>query len=263
MNIKNIHPTALVHPEAQIEQNVSIGPFSVIDAGVHIKEGCMIDGHVALRGRTTIGENCRIGWGSVIGADPQDLHFDSSIESGVTLGADNTLREYVTIHRSTSPAGMTRVGAGNFLMTGVHLAHDVSIGDGNIFANNVLLAGHIHVGKKTFLGGGAGFHQFIRIGDYAIVQGNSSITQDVPPYCLIYGANNFGGLNIVGLKRNGFSPELRLEIKTIAKKLLQSGNIKLALAEVTHLHLHPATQILVAAVANPSRKGIITGSART
>jgi UDP-N-acetylglucosamine acyltransferase len=122
----------------------------------------------------------RIGWGSIVGADPQDLHFNPQTDSGVELGESNTLREYVTIHRGSQAGGITRIGANNFLMTGVHLAHDVQMGDHNVLANNVLLAGHIQVGNKCFLGGGSVFHQFIHIGDYAIAQGNAAISQDIP-----------------------------------------------------------------------------------
>lgn len=263
MSCSNIHPTAVIDPAAKIGHDVRIGPYSVIDGPVQIADGCRIDGHVLLRGNTRIGAHCHIGWGSVVGADPQDLHFDHSIESGVSIGTGNTLREYVTIHRSTAPGGRTFIGDGNFLMTGVHLAHDVVMGNHNVLANNVLLAGHIRVGDKTFLGGGAVFHQFIHIGDYAIVQGNSAISQDVPPYCLAHGQNNLAGLNIVGLKRAGFSPELRAEIKRAARLLLFSGNLNTALATHENTPWHANTKILISAIASPSRKGILTGTATT
>jgi len=259
----NIHPTAVIDPSANIGNDVHIGPYSVIDGPVQIADGCYIDGHVSLRGNTKIGPGCKIGWGSVVGADPQDLHFDPTIVSGVMIGSGNTLREYVTIHRSTVAGGNTLIGEGNFLMTGVHLAHDVSMGNHNVIANNVLLAGHIQVGDKTFLGGGAVFHQFIHIGNYAIVQGNSAISQDVPPYCLAHGHNHLAGLNIVGLKRAAFSPELRSEIKRVARQLLFSGNLTTALAQLDNTSWHPNTKILIAAVTSPSRKGILTGTATT
>jgi UDP-N-acetylglucosamine acyltransferase len=255
----HIHPTAVIDPAATIGNDVRIGPYSVIDGLVQIADGCRIDGHVSLRGNTQIGPDCNIGWGAVVGADPQDLHFNPSTDSGVIIGRGNTLREYVTIHRSSAAGGNTIIGEGNFLMTGVHLAHDVIMGNHNVLANNVLLAGHIQVGDKTFLGGGAVFHQFIRIGNYAIVQGNSAISQDVPPYCLAHGHNHLSGLNIIGLKRAGFSPELRAEIKRVAKQLLFSGNLTTALAQLEKTQLQPQTNILISAVSSPSRKGILTG----
>lgn len=222
-----------------------------------IAENCEIAGHVLLQGRTTIGRGTCIGWGSVIGAAPQDLHFDPTTDSGVELGENNTLREYVTIHRGSQAGGMTRIGASNFLMTGVHLAHDVQMGDHNVLANNVLLAGHIRVGNRCFLGGGAGFHQFIHIGDYSICQGNAAISQDIPPYCMAYGNNQLASLNFIGLKRAGFTPEQRSEIKK-AFRLLLEGNRQIALRQAAAMKWSDCAMVLINAVQNPSRKGIIT-----
>jgi UDP-N-acetylglucosamine acyltransferase len=252
-----IHPSALVSPQAQIGEHVRIGPFTVIDGPVSIGDHCEIAGHVLIQGKVTIAANNRIGWGAIIGADPQDLHFDPSTDSSVEIGENNTLREYVTIHRGSKSGGVTRIGHHNFLMTGVHLAHDVEIGDHNVLANNVLLAGHIRIGQRCFLGGGAGFHQFIHIGDYAIVQGNAAISQDVPPYCMVHGQNQLASLNLIGLKRAGFTPEQRSEIKK-AFRLLLSGNRTRALAQAAEDTWSDAAMVLIRAVAEPSRKGIIT-----
>jgi len=252
-----IHPTALISPEARIAESVRVGPFSVIEGPCIIADDCEIAGHVLVQGRVTIARGSRIGWGSVIGADPQDLHFDPRTDSGVEIGENNTLREYVTIHRGSRAGGMTRIGKNNFLMTGVHLAHDVEMGDDNVLANNVLLAGHIRVGSKCFLGGGAAFHQFIHIGDYAISQGNAAISQDIPPYCMVYGNNQLAALNVIGLKRAGFSPDQRAEIKTAFRLLLQ-GNRTVALQEAAQQQWSDAAMRLIKAVENPSRKGIIT-----
>jgi UDP-N-acetylglucosamine acyltransferase len=254
-----IHPTALISPEARIAADVRIGPFTVIEGPVTIAEGCEISGHVLLRGKLSIARGNRIGWGSVIGADPQDLHFNPETDSGIELGENNQIREYVTIHRGSQAGGMTRLGSGNFLMTGVHLAHDVRMGDHNVLANNVLLAGHILVGNRCFLGGGAVFHQFIHIGDYAIVQGNAAISMDVPPYCMAYGGNQLASLNVVGLKRAAFSAEQRMEIKR-AWRLLLGGNRKLALEEADAVSWSDEALVLVNAVRHPSRKGILTRS---
>jgi UDP-N-acetylglucosamine acyltransferase len=255
----HIHPSALISPEAHIAEGVCIGPFTVIEGPVSIAENCEIAGHVMIRGQVTIARGNRIGWGSVIGADPQDLHFDPQTESGVEIGENNTLREYVTIHRGSHAGGMTHLGAHNFLMTGVHLAHDVQMGDHNVLANNVLLAGHIRVGSRCFLGGGAGFHQFIQIGDYAIVQGNSAISQDVPPYCMAYGINQLASLNFIGLKRAGFSPDQRAEIKRLFKMLLE-GNRKIGLQEAGLHSWSEQAKVLIDAVTHTSRKGILSRS---
>jgi UDP-N-acetylglucosamine acyltransferase len=255
-----IHPTAIISPLATIADDVVIGPFSVIDGPAEISAGVTIDGHVLIRGLVKIAAHCKIGWGSVIGADPQDLHFDPRIHSGVIIGENNTIREYVTIHRGSAEGKFTAIGTNNFLMTGVHLAHDVQMGDYNVIANNVLLAGHITIGDRCFLGGGSGYHQFICIGDYAIVQGNAAISQDVPPYCMAHSQNKLSSLNVIGLKRAGFSPEQRLEIKKAFRLLLCSGNLTQAITEAEKHEWSPSALRLLDAVRQPSRKGILTRS---
>lgn len=252
-----IHPTALISAEARIADGVKIGPYSVIDGPVTVAADCEIAGHVLIQGKVNIARGNRIGWGSIVGADPQDLHFNPHTDSGVELGDNNILREYVTIHRGSQANGITRIGSGNFLMTGVHLAHDVQMGDNNVLANNVLLAGHIHIGNKCFLGGGSVFHQFIHIGDYAIAQGNAAISQDIPPYCMAHGNNLLASLNVIGLKRAGFTPEQRAEIKR-AFRLLLEGNRQVALQQASLVSWSDAAGLLVKAVQNPSRKGILT-----
>lgn len=254
-----IHPTALISAEARIADDVRIGPYTVIEGPVNIAQDCDIAGHVLIRGNVSIARGNRIGWGCIIGADPQDLHFDLLTCSGVELGEENTLREYVTIHRGSHSGSNTRIGCRNFLMTGVHLAHDVQMGDHNALANNVLLAGHIHVGNKCFLGGGSVFHQFIHIGDHAIAQGNAAISQDIPPYCMAHGNNLLAALNVIGLKRAGFTPEQRAEIKR-AFRLLLEGNRQIALQQAALVDWSDAAMLLVKAVEHPSRKGILTRS---
>ncbi len=253
------HPTAIISNDAQIAENVEIGPFSVIEGPVKISPGVKIGGHSRICGDTEIGENTTIGWGSIIGDDPQDLTFDPSTPSGVRIGPNNAIREHVTIHRGSKPGSMTRIGSHNFLMTGVHLAHDVLLGDHNILANNVLLAGHIHVGNRAFLGGGAGFHQFIRIGDLAMVQGNAAISQDVPPYCIAHGQNQLAGLNTIGLRRAGFDPETRLAIKQLFLLCFRPGiPLSKSLEQATQRPWPEAAQHLLNALAHPSKKGTLS-----
>ncbi|MDB6079159.1 MAG: acyl-ACP--UDP-N-acetylglucosamine O-acyltransferase [Akkermansiaceae bacterium] len=253
----NIHPTALISPEAELAEDVTVGPFAVIDGPVKLAAGVSIGGHAHLTGKTEIGESSRIGWGCIVGADPQDLHFNPATDSGVVIGARNVLREYVTIHRGTRDGGVTRMGDDNFLMTGVHLAHDVSLGDGNIFANNVLLAGHVQVGNKTFLGGGAAFHQFIKIGDLAMSQGLTIVSQDVPPYCVVNGVNQLVGLNVVGLRRAGLDLATRNDLKKAYKFFFLSGKLRqAALEEAEGGTWTPEARKFIDALANPSRKGV-------
>lgn len=255
----SIHPTAVVSSEAILADDVKIGPFAVIEGPVKLAAGVEIGGHAWITGDVTVGERTKIGWGSVVGADPQDLSFDPATNSGVRIGPDNTLREYVTIHRGSKDGCFTTLGEGNFLMTGAHLAHDVVLGDRNVIANNVMLAGHVHVGNRVFLGGGSGFHQFIRIGDYVMTQGNAAISQDVPPYCVAHGQNQLAGLNVVGLRRAGFDAATRADIKAAAKLLFQSGHaLSHALELAAARAWSPAAEALVRAVASPSKKGVLS-----
>ena len=229
----NIHPTALVSPEAHLADDVTVGPFAIIDAGVEIGSGCTIGPRAWITGNLTkLGKNNQIGCGAIIGDNPQDGSFDTSTPSGVIIGDNNRFGDYVTIHRSTFENGNTTIGDNNFLMIGTHVGHDCSLGNDNNMANNVLLAGHVHIGSNVFLGGGAGFHQFIKIGDFAMVQGNAAITRDVPPYCLAHGQNKLAALNVVGLSRGGFSPKERADIKRAYKLLFTGGgSLKDALLE--------------------------------
>jgi len=250
----------IVSDEAILADDVSVGAFAIIDAGVNIGAGCKIGAQAWITGSTVMGEDNHIGYGSIIGADPQDLSFDGAIQSNVAIGNHNRIREYVTIHRSTSEGGSTTMGDSNFLMTGVHLAHDVQMGNSNNLANNVMLAGHIVMGDRIFLGGGAGFHQFLHIGDFAIVQGNGVISRDVPPFCMAHGRNELAGLNVIGLRRGGFSPEERADIKRVYQLLFRSGgNLKQALDEAGESVWSEAANKLLEAARSPSKKGLIVG----
>ncbi len=254
-----IHPTASVSPEAEIAPDVSIGPFTVVEGPVKLAAGVKIGGHAWIAGRTRIGEGSSIGWGAVVGADPQDLSFDPACDSGVEIGPRNTLREYVTVHRGSKPGKDTVMGEGNFLMTGVHLAHDVRLGDGNILANNVLLGGHVTIGNKAFLGGSACCHQFVNVGDLAMVQGLTAVSQDVPPYCIAYGINMLAGLNVVGLKRAGFSAEERAAIKRAYQLVYLSAKSRQeALAEAAGIEWPAPVKKFLGAISAPSKKGVMS-----
>jgi UDP-N-acetylglucosamine acyltransferase len=224
-----IHPTALISSEAEIADDVTIGPYSIVEGPVKVATGCRIDARVILRGQVSIGEGTRIGPGAIIGEDPQSIGFDSAIRSGVKIGARNTIREYVTIHRSLYEGQCTQVGNDNFLMAGAHLGHDTIVGDRNVVANNCLLAGHVTLGNRCFLGGGSVFHQFIRIGDFAMARGNSAMSQDLPPYLMSASVNRIAGLNVVGLRRGGFDRDERAAIKR-AFGLIYAGGLNLTQA---------------------------------
>ena len=218
-----IHPTAIIHPDAQISDDVKIGAFVCIEDAAQIGAGCEIQAHAVLSGDVRIGKNNRIGYGAVIGAWPQDLSFDPKRKSSVVIGDNNTIRELCTIHRATGEGNATRVGNNNFLMAGAHLAHEVQLGDHIIIANNALLGGHVRVEDRVFIGGGCVFHQFVRVGRLAICQGLSAFSKDIPPFTLAAERNTVAGLNVVGLRRAGFSATQRTEIKDAFKLLYKSG----------------------------------------
>ncbi len=252
-----IHPTALIAPCAQIDPTADIGPYVVIDGAAEVAGGCRIEAHAQIIGHVVVGEGTLIGRGAVIGAEPQDLGFDPATQSSVILGAKNVIREHVTIHRGSKSGGVTRIGDGNFLMVGCHLAHDVVMGDKNVVANAVLLAGHVHVGNSTFMGGGSVFHQFLRVGDFCMVQGNSSLSKDLPHFCAAARLNRVTGLNVVGMRRQGFTAEDRRVIKELFQLLFCEGmNLSQAVGMAATREWPEKAQRLLDFVRAPSKKGV-------
>lgn len=207
------HPTALVAPDATLAADVVVGPYALIESGVSIAEGCRIEAHAIIRSGSTLGRQVFVDSHAVVGGLPQDTHFDPATPSGVQVGDHTVLREGVTLHRSTQAGGMTQVGAHCMLMAGAHVAHDCRVEDHAILANHVLLGGYVQVGAWAFLGGGAVFHQFLRIGAHAMVSGNGAFSETIPPYTVAADRNTIYGLNLIGLKRRGFSPEHLADIK--------------------------------------------------
>ncbi|MDA0765530.1 MAG: acyl-ACP--UDP-N-acetylglucosamine O-acyltransferase [Verrucomicrobia bacterium] len=255
----SIHPTAIISDTAQLAPDVTVGPHTLIDGPAVIGPGCTIGANAWIAGRVTMGTNNHIGHGAVVGSDPQSLTFDPATETGVVLGNRNTLREYVTIHRATAPGTDTILGDNNFLMTGVHLAHDVRLGNSNILANNALLAGHIQVGNNVFIGGSAVCHQFLHVGDLAMIAGNAPISKDVPPYCMATREDTVAGLNIVGLRRAGLNLEQRTELKRLYRILFQRpGTLAEAIAEASKTTWSQHAAKLLAAVTNPSKRGVLS-----
>lgn len=218
-----IHPTAIVHPDAKIGAGVRIGPYAVIEGAAEIGDGCVIQAHAVITGWARMGANNTIGYGAIIGADPQDYAFKPETESWAILGDNNRIREYATIHRGTGERAETRVGSHCFLMTGVHVGHNSQIADRVVIANNVLLGGHVHIGPGVFIGGGAVFHQFVNVGRQAIIRGNSAMSKNVPPFLIGAEVNCVAGINVVGLRRSGLSAAQRQEVKDAFKLLYKSG----------------------------------------
>ena len=216
-----IHPTAIVHPEAVLDRSCEVGPYAVIDAQVRLGPGCRIGPHVHLTGHTEIGADNRFYTGCVIGEAPQDLIYKDA-PTRLRIGNGNIFREHVTVHRSNKLEEDTVVGSNNFLMAHSHLGHNCIVGDNNILANGALVAGHVLIQDRVFISGNCLVHQFVRIGSFALMQGGAAISKDLPPYTIARGDNHICGLNIIGLRRAGFTAGQRLELKQLYKALFRS-----------------------------------------
>jgi UDP-N-acetylglucosamine acyltransferase len=200
-----VHPTAVIHPNAQLAQGVEIGPYTVIGDRVSIGPGTRIEAHVVIEGCVQIGEANHIFPGVIIGFAPQDVSYCGA-ESWVKVGDRNQIREYVTIHRPTQAEALTQIGDDNFLMAYAHVAHNCHIENNVTIANAVGLGGYVHVESGAVIGGMTGVHQKVHIGRLAMIGGMSRINRDVPPYMLIEGnPARVRGLNTVGLRRNGIT----------------------------------------------------------
>jgi UDP-N-acetylglucosamine acyltransferase len=252
-----IHPTAIVDPGAKIGSDVEIGPYSIIGANVTIGERSTIQSHVVIEGEVKIGQKNLIGHGAIIGGPPQDVSFSLERKTSVFLGNDNVIREYCTIHRGTAEGTATKLGDNNFLMAGAHVGHNCEIGNNVTIANNCLLAGYVRVDDQAFLGGGSTFHQYMRVGRLVMVQGSSAFGKDLPPFTLAAQRNSIFGINLVGLKRAGFSAQDRNEIQGAFKLLYLSGlNISQALEKATLLKLGAAAREFFDFVAAAKKRGI-------
>jgi len=218
-----IHATAIVGSGAKIGGNVEIGPYSIIGSAVSIGDESIIGANVVIEGEVIVGRENRIGHGTVIGGEPQDLSFSPKTSSRVEIGEKNVIREHCTVHRGTAERSATKIGDENFLMVGAHVGHNCEIGNKVIIANNCLLGGHVSVADGAFLGGGCVFHQFMRVGRFAITQGASAFSKDIPPFLIAAERNYIFGLNTVGLRRGGFSSAQRDEIKRAFKLIYLSG----------------------------------------
>ncbi len=218
-----IHPTAIVHEKAVIAKDACIGPYCVIGEGVRISQGVTLHNNVVVEGDTEIGPGSVIYPFAYIGGQPQDLKY-SGEKTGVRIGRNNTIREYVTIHRgSVGGDGFTVVGDNNFIMAYAHIAHDCRVGNSVVMANAASLSGHVEVQDHAILGGIIGVHQFVRIGAYSMTGAFSGIAQDIPPYTLASGPRaKLYGLNLVGLKRHGFPKETIDDLAKAYKILFRS-----------------------------------------
>ena len=255
-----IDQTAIIHSNADIHKNVRIGPYSVIGENVSIGSGTVIGSHVVITGPTTIGPNNKIFHFSSIGEDPQDKKFNEDQNSYLEIGANNTIREYVSINRGTSDGGgKTIIGSNNWIMAYVHIAHDCIIGNNSTFANNTTLAGHVAIQDFVTLGGFTGVHQFCRIGSYSFSAISSIIVKDVPPYILVSGNTaKPSGLNREGLKRNGFDANT-INLLKKAYRIIYRQNLTLteALNELMELSVDSKSVNVMRSFISSSERGIV------
>ncbi|MEM1221707.1 MAG: acyl-ACP--UDP-N-acetylglucosamine O-acyltransferase [Verrucomicrobiota bacterium] len=232
-----IHSNADVSDLAVIGEGTEIGARAVVEPDVKIGRNCKLAALSIVRSGTVLEDGVTVDSFAVIGGDPQSLDFDVSTESGVLIGEGTMIREGVTISRSTVAGSKTVIGPGCFLMAQSHVGHDCVLGEAVVMANNVMLGGHVQIGDKTFIGGGAGIHQFCRIGMVAMVAGNASITADVPPYVMAAERSEAHGLNLVGIRRANLSRADIADLKRCYRAVyLGGGNLKKKAAEAAREH---------------------------
>jgi UDP-N-acetylglucosamine acyltransferase len=217
-----VHPTAIISRKAQLAADVRVGPFAIVGDGCVLADGCQIAPHAVLERNVLLAKNVKVGVGSVLGGDPQDLKFKGE-ETTVEVGEGTVIREYATINRGTAESLKTTVGSGCFIMSYVHVAHDCHVGNNVIISNSTQLAGHVTIEDKAILSGQIGVHQFALIGRYSFVGGCSRVAKDVPPYVKAVGNPvKLYGLNTVGLQRNGFPEEVIRELKRAYRLFFKS-----------------------------------------
>jgi UDP-N-acetylglucosamine acyltransferase len=253
-----IHPTAIVSHTAEIAESATIGPYAIVGDRCEVGDECVIEARAVLERNVKLAPRVRVGVGSVLGGDPQDLKFRGE-ETWVEVGEATRIREYSTINRGTSQSFKTTVGKNCFIMSYVHLAHDCHVGDHVIISNGTQLAGHVTVEDRVGISGLCAVHQFAKIGRYAYIGGCSRVAKDVPPYVKAVGNPiRLYGLNTVGLQRNGFPPDVVTELKK-AYRLLFRGELNITQGlELAHAQLqqYPEVQLFLDFFEN-SERGVV------
>jgi len=250
-----IHPTAVVDKRAEIDPSAEIGPYAIIEGPVRIGANSVIYPNTYISGWVEIGCGCQIHPGCVIGHLPQDYHF-TGCRSYCRIGDGTIVREFASIHRGTQPESATVVGKNCFIMGYSHIGHNCVVGDEVKLANMAALSGHVEVGRGAFISGYSVIHQFVRIGEYAMIGGLSRIGMDVPPFFTCVRESECIGVNVVGLRRAGFSAEEIAELRRAYRILYRSGKtFRAAVEEVAGLVQTPAGRRLVEFLQSPSRRG--------
>lgn len=252
-----IHPTAIVHPDAELGDGVEIGPYSCVSGTVKIGAGTIVAERVSIEGYTTIGADNEIFAGAIIGSRTQDKKFKGGM-SFLKIGDRNKIREYVTINPGTKEGTETSIGDDNLLMAYSHVAHDCIIKNHTIIANAGTLAGHVILEDRAIIGGMSAVHQFVRIGKLALIGGCSKVVQDVPPYMIADGhPARVYGLNTIGLDRAGFSKEEKTMIRKVFKVIFKSGlTLKNAIAEIEKQGFSSASMTTLVDFLKKSERGI-------
>jgi UDP-N-acetylglucosamine acyltransferase len=240
-----IAPTARIHPDASIGPRTRVGEFCIIESDVDVGAECLFEPYVFIKRWTTLGDRNEISAGTVLGTDPLDKNFTGE-RSYLRIGSGNKIREHYTISRGTRPESVTTIGDGNYIMTSGHIAHNCTIGNNTVIASCALVAGYVEVEDQAFISGGVVIHQFSKIGRLAMIGGNTRVNLDVPPFFLYSGFNvEARGLNVIGLKRAGFTFAQVARLKKAYQVLYRSGllltaaltKIEQELADENTLHL--------------------------
>lgn len=248
-----IHPTAAIHSQAKIGANVRIGPCAVIDAGVELGDDCVVGPQVCLLGVTTIGKGNRFHAGCVIGDAPVDVK-NTGEPTRLRIGDHNIFREHVTVNCANTLAEDTVIGSHNFLTPHAHVGHNTQVGNHVILGGGCFLAGHVVVQDRVFISGNCLVHQFCRIGTLAMMQGGAAVSKDVPPFTIAHGVNGICGLNVVGLRRAGLTPDQRLELKRLYRALFRSGqNLRPAVEAAQKTFMTEAAKTLLEFIASAKR----------
>lgn len=255
-----IHATAIFDPRAEIDSDVEIGAYAVIDGPARIHKGACLRPKAMVTGWTEIGARCVIHSNACIGEAPQDRAYAGD-RSFCRIGADTVIREGVTVHRGTAPESATVIGERCLLMVNAHVGHNCQVSDDVVIVNGAVLGGHVSVGPRAFLSGMVGIHQFVRIGELAMIGGMVKVVMDVPPFFTVGGAGEAcTGVNIVGLRRAGLNPEEREELRDAYRLLYRSGALFRSAVEelAARVKTEPGRR-LVEFLRSPSRRGVISG----
>lgn len=257
-----VHPTAQIDPIARIHPSAEISAFVVIEGPVEISAGCHLESFSVVKGHTTLGANTRLHSHAVVGDVPQDRAFANQI-TYTHIGADCIIREGVTVHRGTPAGSATIVGNRCMLMSNSHVGHNCELEDDVTLVSGSLLGGHVHIGARTIVSGNAAIHQFVRVGELAMIGGLSKVVQDVPPYFMTDQAGHCVGVNTIGLRRAGFTPAERSEIKEAYRILYRSDLSTRAAMKLLqdNLFSEPAKTILDF-VSQSTNRGTARGSVR-